>query len=82
MTGYKSKKAAAQDKLAQPEQEPVVLRYADLLTTPPIAAVLMAELIAVLNEASENICSSARQPLKDELRGFALMLADAHGIKE
>ena len=23
MTGYKSKKAAAQDKLAQPEQEPV-----------------------------------------------------------
>ena len=32
MTGYQSKRAMAQDKLAQPEQEPVVWMYQDKST--------------------------------------------------
>ena len=67
-----------EEKLLGPNEQAALDFVIDMLATPPAQpAVPIAELVDILNEASESICASARQPLGDELRGFALMLDTA-----
>ena len=76
MTGYESKRAAAQDKLAQPAQEPVTWSGVDfdINTAPPQRQPLTDEQIKDVL-----IRNRAALPL---YLCFARAIEAAHGIKE